>query len=388
MCKRYKFIHFFLNNKSGFNQYVIDMINDEEFETDQHLFITSDYELYDRNANRCNMIFIDHEDNVKARAINKYGEFGDWIILHSVPSPQVAVHIKSKIRRKTIWRTWGRDISVPMHYVSIREIFVHFNWIIHGDIRYVLEDTFTKLRWPIVIRDFYAIGIANVIDEIRIRQIYDKTRFIRLDYHPGLECEKSVILNKGKTVKDGYYHVMVGHSACRIDNHCAMVDLLKKFENQNIVIHIILSNDGDEDYIRNVKEYIENNWNGKKEIIMAMMSYDEYVKYVDGMDAIILDGECSYALGNISIGVYYGKKFFLNRKGVIAEGMRMEDIPYNNIDEIPEMTWDEFIKPLEYEVDIKKSTLVGTTFLENKNNWKELFNELSMKSDNLWVKGD
>ena len=146
------------------------------------------------------------------------------------------------------------------------------------------------------------------------------------------------------------------------------------------MIHVNLSY-GDSDYINSVVGYINQNWNGDVEIVVDSMDLKHYIEWVNGMDAVILDGIMSYALGNISIATYLGKKIFLNRKGVIKKGFEVEDIPFSYIDDIEKMSFEEFKEGFDYKLELGDCSIVGFTYGQVIDNYKMMFRELKALSD-------
>ena len=120
--------------------------------------------------------------------------------------------------------------------------------------------------------------------------------------------------------------------------------------------------------------YIEQCWQGAVEIITEYMSFDRYCDFMSKMDICIFNGTGSYALGNLAIALAGRKTIFLNRKGILKEGFLTEKIPFHYTDEIADMSWENFSKLLEYEID-ENSTLIMKSYEEEVNMWKAILEE-------------
>lgn len=175
------------------------------------------------------------------------------------------------------------------------------------------------------------------------------------------------------------YNVLVGHSGHEVDNHIEILQKLERFRKENICIYLIFSY-GNKDYMEKVRSYISERWRDKIVIIDRFLEYIEYTGLCAKMDAIILDGIQSYALGNVTIFLELKKKFYFNRNGLLHRAFIQESIPHNCTDEIDKMSYTEFTKTQNYITDIiEKSTLRSYDYLEKVEQWKKVLAELDME---------
>lgn len=377
----YKYAHILLDSLTGFNRKLVNLICDPDngFHIDEHLFVTSFKPLYDAVRDQCHIEWCENPKHYGVSMINLYGDRADWLIVHSFP---LSIHcmifyVKKKYLRKMLWRTWGHDVGGryvrfwsqnPIKNFILR-IYSVFYYMFQG-LLYLLAEKRMK--------EIYAVGIANVIDAINVRECYGLTRVYGMPYPEKGEYEILQMLAHEKKDEDGYYHVLVGHSASSLNRHCEVIEILKPFENEKMVLHLILSYAG-EGYDWKVRKYVENFWHGKVEILYDMLEYEEYAKYINKMDAVILDGLASYALGNLSMILFLKKKLFLNRKGALQKGLNAEKTFFHYTDEIAGMSFTQFSAKEWYDLP-ENSTLAACSYEQCVAGWKKVFEELESKN--------
>lgn len=373
----YKYVHIFLDSLTGFNLKLVNLICDPDngFHINEHLFVTSFRPLYDKVKDMCHIEWCENPGHHGVDMINLYGDYADWLIVHSFPifAHCMIFQVKKKYLKKMLWRTWGHDVGGK--YVRFWSQNPVKNYIlkIYGVVFYINQRCLyflTRRR----MKSIYAVGIANVIDAINVKEYYGLTKTCWMPYPEKGEYEILKKLLNEKSFNDGYYHVMVGHSASSLNRHCEVIDLLKPFENEKMVLHLVLSYAG-EGYVWKVKKYVKDFWNGKVEILENKMDYEMYAKYVNRMDAVILDGVLSYALGNLSMVLFLKKKIFLNRNGVLQKGMNAENIYFHYTDEIKGMSFTEFSTKEIYTLP-NESTLAAQPYEEAAEAWRKIFRAL------------
>lgn len=377
--KKYKFIHIFLHNSVWFNKLVIDMIleDSKRFCSREHIFVTVCEELYNIYQDKCHMLFADMKGADELSIINAYGNLGEWIIVHSMPGLWWAnCTINEELLPRIVWRTWGHDLTLGRYYPDLKSVIFHLRWIIHGDYKLIIKDfknsrTYRRKMKDIVCR-FRAVGLGDSIDSVILGKYVPPEKQYILPYAEK-DAYSIVLNNENNESEDGYYHVMVGHSGLG-DNHIKLTQLLKKYENYPIMLHYILSY-GDADYIQRVIDFIKENWHGAYDIILEGKPFHDYANYVSYMDAAILDGKGSYALGNLSMLAFYGKKLFLNKKGIISRFFVQNGISHVFTQNIRKMSFDEFISDIDGMVT-QNEAYHAWKYSEVKDKWKKLFDDL------------
>jgi len=377
--REYRYVHLFLHSNKGFNLKLIRNLCDPEngFNVDEHLFVTPHKPLYEEVRGICHIEYTEAESyKSKMRMVNQYGDRADWIFIHSLP-PEASRwirQVKDEFLPRIIWRTWGHDV-IPYSYERlhskkswIRNMILGFYTPVYNLLK-KRSYTIGKKK----LQQIYGVGIANVIDAINVKEAYGLSKTYRMPYGmQGYGILKD--LPQNGSWDDGYYHIMIGHSGASNDRHCESVDQLKKFENEKIMIHVMLAY-GIKEYVEEIKKYITENWHGRVEFFEQRMDLDAYAEYMNKMDAMILDAVHSTALGNIGMILYFRKKLFLNRNGVLQKGLVAENIPFHYTDELADMSWEELIRKEEYSVP-QNATLNKRDHEACVNDWKHLLNEL------------
>ena len=176
--------------------------------------------------------------------------------------------------------------------------------------------------------------------------------------------------------KDEECRVMIGHNGYPFLNHLRIIDLLKKYKNENIKICLVLSY-GNPEYAKKVKQYaIENFGQAKVEIISEMMPYKDYINYLKTIDICILDYKHQAALGNLWLLLYLEKKIYLNSRGILKLATNFEGAETYNVEQISQMNFKEFSKELSNPKSCKKS---AEYYMDEQNileMWKNAFREM------------
>ena len=366
--QHYKYIHFFWqpdsNNK--FNPRVVEMVNDLEngFSSEEHLFITPFKSVYDAISSYPNVILYETKDPYSAKMVNHFAPYGDWLFLHCISDWRKAIWIKKKYQKKIIWRTWGHD--APLYDVN-KGCFI----------KRVVKRILNYLKIQEV-RRFYAVGVACIyIDELDIKQTYGNVKMVYISYidktSSNLAVEKNIIKNET-------LNIMVGHSGNEFDNHIKILNDLKKFQNENICIYLVLAY-GSKLNIKKIKEYVQTNWKEKVKIISDFMPRDEYQRFCSKMDIAIFDGLPSYAIGNVALLFKMLKKLFFNRNGLWHRTFLEKGAPHLCTDELKNMSFSQFKAPLNYQKKYYEG-LEEKNYYEHLDDWKNLLKSLDEVSKN------
>lgn len=354
----YKYIHLFFLNELTFSSACVRNINDKEneFVVSEHLFVTPYENVYNVISKYGNAEFAECKNNIEL--INKYAPMCDYIIAHSLPQKEYLIN--PRYYNKIIWRTWGHDVQ---RYNS-RGSSVIKN----------LAKLFLCMLWKHQVRSFRAVGVFNTVDRMDIREHFGDVTMFRFPY---TAKEESIIIGSViPKVSTRAKKILLGHSGFPNDNHVEILKKLKKFSREEIEIYMVLSY-GNEDYINEVRGFVEKWRMQNVKIIDEFMQYDEYVEFLSGIDIAILDNDKSYALGNIAWLLHLKKKIFLNRNGVIKRAFDADGVPCVCTDEIDGMTFGEFVEPLNF--DDVDTEMVAHGYEYDMNDLKKLFCELESK---------
>lgn len=329
--KRIKYLHILWHNDLKFNLPFVEMINNEEefFLSQEHLFITPFGKIYEKLKKYENVKLVSN-----GNLINRYGSCANWIFIHALNCGNVKLlFIRKKYLKKIIWRTWGHDVKTAGTTKSeSRKLYID------NFFRNIYVELYKK-----IVKQFYAIGVANSIDVLKIQKEFGnmKTFNISYGYHPGqIEQIEKVYCQMEKRP---YTRVLVGHSGNSIDNHIEILNRLKKYINEPIIITLILSY-GDDKYIKIVKERAKDLYKNKVEIIEEFMPYYNYVKFISNIDIAILGSKNSNALGNLTLLSYFEKKIYVNPVGDLAYGINESGCKVHSINDIGKISFNDFIK--------------------------------------------
>lgn len=109
----------------------------------------------------------------------------------------------------------------------------------------------------------------------------------------------------------GKVNIMVGNSATRTNQHKEVLNILKKYAEENICIYCPLSYGGDSEYAVEIAEYGKKLFKDKFVAITDYMESDEYAEFLNKMDIAIFNNNRQQATANIEILSYLGKKLYI-----------------------------------------------------------------------------
>lgn len=359
--KEYKYCHLLSGKATNFHKCLIDVLSCEEndLEKDEHLFITVNATAYDDLKNLGNVAFVKGANHLTANIINQCAKICKWLFIHNLAcSPIEVLKINKSLRKKIIWRTWGSDAGIELE--------------IGSPIKKILKRVI-NVYYKRVIKDFYAVGIANAVDKIDISSRYPGIKTFFVPYVNKSACETRLQYKPSPKKEGSPINVLIGHSGFPNDNHIKIIKDLSKFRDENIRLYLVLSY-GDSEYIKRVVDIAKKTFGDKAIIIDEYMPYDEYFKMLSKMDIGVLDGVKSYALGNLGALLFLKKKIVLNRDGIIKKAFDSENVPHLCSDEIGSLTFEEFSQPITYT---NKNSIQYKEYSDYVENWKFLLDELS-----------
>ncbi len=365
--KKYKFIHIFFHNEIIYSKKLVNMIVDSAngFNAQEHGFATYHQKVYDEFKGVCNIEFFEHGKKNPAKMINELAERCDYMFFHSLCSPSKFLGVKDKYLSKIVWRTWGHD-AYGVQYHKEKKL---------GN--FVKKLLRHKSRWNKKIAKIKAVGCAGIVDVINLSPRFPSLPMISFPYLDEISEEDFNALKTPIEKKDKTVRVILGHSTAEVDNHRGMLIALQKFANEDIKVYMPMTY-GWAPYIAEIEEFIKKeNITCQTEILKDMMSYSEYVNFIKRSDILILDGQLSYALGNIYLALIMGKKVFLNKDGIIKKAFDLDNIPCETTDRISEMDFEEFKKPFKY--DATSSTLALRSPKKSVQEWHDILK---------WLNGD
>ena len=354
---RIKYVHLLYRNETKFSCSLVSFVNEPSvgFECEKHLFVTPHTKVYEALKQFENVV-LDTDDIC---LINKYAKKSDWVICHSFRDFKDVFKIKHKYLKKILFRYWGGGFGFQYkkgkYFSNLVKIFANIE---------------LKRRF----NTFAAIGILKNVDILNLQDKLKTDRFYQMPY---LRLKSEEILECARNnppEKDEIINVALYHRGTVEGNH---IEILKKLERfgDKIRVYVPLSY-GDEQYIKQVKEYIKNNSPENVIVVDRFMEYEDYVGLINQMDIGIFDCTTSTALGNVAVYLFLRKKMYLNRDGVIKKAFDEENIPHGFVDEIGTIQFEEFIKMPHYPENVHYD-LMPMGKKRAIEAWKRIFNDFN-----------
>lgn len=354
-----KYIHLLYGHDTKFSGLLLKFFNDAKngFDISQHLFVTPYKNVFDELHEYPNVIFDDSGKNLYIR----YYRHCDLMISHSSEPLSRILLTPPSVKRKVVYRYWGGLQISQQASESNASLKI---WVKKQII-----------KWSFY--DFAAIGVANSTDINDLSRILKKdTRYYRLSYTSN---DYYVIAEKLKEematpkVSRHKTKVLLGHRGTEENNHIEIIKKLNVYDPEKFDIYVPLSY-GNQQYIQKVEEYIENNSKGNIITLKDFMPLQEYIEFLSTIDIAIFDGYTSYALGNISLILFFKKTIYLNENGIIAKTLEIENNKYRKISDIGNIAYDEFAEPMIYANDFH-SDLCIVSPEEQIKNWNQLLSD-------------
>ncbi len=325
-----KILHIFPD--SLFIESYIEMLKNDEENT--HQFILTDigakveYDIFKNpNIKFDKVSTFCFSDIFKLSKMLKLYEY-DLLIIHSLYLNYLILPFifNKKILNKTVLSLWGGSDSRKFK-VSEENKKYFVQAMIYEFLRRPIYKR-VKIITSIVPQDFEEIKRLYKVKAINMPIIYP--------FLPGLSDQVNI-------KSDGKIHIQVGHSGSVDTNSIEILELLKRFSKENIIIHCPLSY-GNKDYITEVckkgKELFGNKFVPQLEIMAA----NRYKEYIAQMDILVMNTLIQQGLGNINLAFCCGNKVYINNKSKLWNYLKTEGFYINNINDIKTSGLDELIK--------------------------------------------
>lgn len=181
--------------------------------------------------------------------------------------------------------------------------------------------------------------------------------------------------------KQRLYRIMVGNNAHSFNRHKEILDLLDKFNDENIRI-VIPVNYGEDtlagpDYVKKLDKYANMLFDKKVGLMTKFLQLNEYHAFLASVDVGIFNANRQNALGNIIKLLYMGKKVYLNKKdNPIFDVLASHGLPIHDVSELKTASFEEFIEKDDAPVP---NPWIYDFFSEEgaSNYWKKIFAEIA-----------
>lgn len=315
-----------------YNNMIIEMINsDRRFDVTEHFFLFTNKASFEISKQYENVYFTQKSFS----CILKEALEIDYIFIHGLNiSFFQEILIKKDIAHKLIWCVWGHDLY---RYSST------FNKESANKIKRYIQRYLVKFIEIPFVKKFYAIAYGFTYDQFEIGRLFgDKIKIFEAPYGLGYNIEEVKKVRQNIVVKKDKecINVMIGHCGYPFLNHIEVLELLKKYRDKNIIIYLPL-NYGLDEYIKEIEQYLED-YPIKTILLKEKLAPLEYLNYIAKMDIAIFDFTRQAALANIQLLLYFGKKVYLNREGIVYKGLKIENKIVFDIADIYTQNFEEF----------------------------------------------
>ncbi len=361
--KNVKFIHLLGADDIKFFKRLVKLISDKDngFDASQHLFVTPFERVYNELKDYGNIELVISEKKIlTADIVNYCAERCEWLFVHHMCKPLEVLKIKKKHRKKILWRTWGDDAGYLYDNSSIIKIIVKF-----------IINCISRNAY----RDFYAVGIANAVDVIGIQNKFGKMKTYRMPYaNENTYDTLTQIIKEKKEENNQHIKILIGHSGHKNDRHFYIIDKLTAYKNENVKFYFTLSY-GEKKYIAEVKSYASKHLGDKAVFVENFMPYEDFARFLNSMDIAILTGKNSYALGNVALLLFFGKKLYINEKGIIAKAFIQQNVPFGKASDLGKASFKDISRPIVYD-EAAVREFVSKPYHISVERWKKIFNDL------------
>lgn len=250
----------------------------------------------------------------------------DKIIFHSNPDSfdyfivnSLFILFKHKLLKRCSFICWGNDYQVPKG---------GFKYNVY---KAILSKAFNSYKF---------IAAISLEDSKEVASLFPKANVV---YAPYMSSARRVLRHKIIN-SDGLVHVMVSHSGWKHNNHLKTFNLLRKYSGKIKVVCPLCY--GDSDYIKDVVDAGSKMFGKDFSYFSDLMSLDNYRKFLQTIDVYVTSAENQTGLGAIFFSMESGTKVYIT--GNLYKSLLMQDFIVFNTDQIKNMSFDDFVKPINH----------------------------------------
>lgn len=258
---------------------------------------SDNYEFYDLGGVKSSIINI---ISILSTKIKYILHNADLIVAHSLSAEAIQYLLFNQdILKKTVWIGWGEafvyhqnttgNLLNPITYLW--KLMYLFQKIIAKNINYVA----TSLPEYKYILEHYNPQISR----LRLDSPYYINNLSSIRYDNTQE----------RTTK-----IIVGHSGWKEGNHIEILNILKRYKDNDILLYLPLSY-GEVNYIKLVEKMALTIFGNKAIIISNFLPPNEYSRLLADMDIGIYNAKNQTGFGNITALLGNGTKVYLNEDG-------------------------------------------------------------------------
>lgn len=321
-------------NKSTFLRTYLQLLS-KHYAIHNHYILTDTTDQHDTSVASYDKILANFSTSVKpstsikhpisyfihSRPIRKKMKQADLIIAHGFTDMWYYFFSPSTLK-KTVWVIWGFDLY---DYRTRKNS-------LYSRICFQIKKSLVK-RIPYV--------ISNVGDYKLLQKWYGTSpKLLQVYSLYGNGCTN--VKPHIRQTNAGTINILLGNSSTLTNRHIEGLDILSKYKNEDIKIHIPLSY-GDKEYAKSVEKHAREIFGDKVIILDKMMSPESYNDFLSTMDIAVFNQNRQQGVGNLTYMFQGGVKIFLNDDNPLCEYYAELNLPVNSINNIPEMSFDEFI---------------------------------------------
>lgn len=335
---RYGIVHIIKHDK--FIPAFIDFLERHFEDFNKHqFFITGDVSRYPFKIRKNIIVVSELDKGARRQVLHSLTSHAQKIILHGLFDSNIVKYLAFHpwLLKKCSWVIWGGDLYSYKYAPRTRVWF--YNEVMRRVVIKRIGILVSSIKGDIQLaRDWYsATGKAKYI-------------FI----YPANIFKGELLYNKKSTT----IKIQIGNSADPANNHMEMIEILKPYKSQNILIYAPLSY-GDSTYAKEIISYGKKCFGAKFIPMDTFLPFGEYYDYLYNIDIAMFNHKRQQAVGNTTTLLGMGKKIYM-RKDVntwdhfIDMGMIIYDIFNFDIDLI------------NYEVANNNAVRISQIFSEEK----------------------
>lgn len=274
-----------------------------------------------------------------------------------------------KLLKKSVWVEWGADLYLwEFPDVSLKNKLKNY---INRRIR----------------QEFRFIGVTFPVDSLEYeRQFGNAVRCFYTPmpnpYHGASEQIDIILATRPAKKKWERVTVQVAHNAFTFNNHFYLLNVLKKFKDENMHLVVPLSYGmygingqfGSKNYCNAVKKFAKSIFPDKVSVLCKGIPFDRYLELLWNIDIAVFDFDRPCGLGTLRILVLMEKKIFLPAGSPYFDFLVSRGLPICDTNKIAEMSYEEFIAPVTYaDQDWVYDYMNNDCVMKN---WNDMFEEL------------
>lgn len=328
-------------------------------------FSITQHEIFINSLSRFNL-------NI-AKEINNFIFSYDYIVLHGFIIDELPtayfyyLFARNRFLSKLVWIEWGidlydfklesRSVKSLINYLLIKKIKNNVKMVVGifpPDVE-VYKNKFPNSKALVMYAPYFGL------DEYM--QYHNYSSYSRL---------------KDAQEKSEDIYIQIGHNAQKQLNHIETLKVLSKFHNENIKIVIPLNYGDKNGYANKVEKVAKELFNEKTIILKDYLPQKEYFELINRVDIAVFGTYRQTGLSNIYNMINNNVKLFMFDNSVMYDYFNSIDIPVMKIEDIQNMSFEEFIKPIDYSKYEGPQKLIN--WLMNNDEriiyWKNIYNKL------------